>query len=408
MPKQNLTQLSLKSLLKRPGRHNDGGGLYFRVIGKGKAYFVFRYRLAGRERETSLGPYPELGLEEARQKHAALRKQVKVDKIDPLADRRSSKTIQPSGKPTFGQCADARIAAHEGSWRSSKHARQWSSTLTVHAAAIRDVAVDQITTEHVLAVLRPIWNVTPETASRLRARIEVVLASAQVAGHIDPDKPNPARWKGWLDHMLANPKKVGKPRGHHAAMPYTSVPAFMAKLAEIDSIAARALMITILTVGRTSEVLGMTFGEINFDTATWVVPKERMKMGKEHAVPLSDPALAILRAQEAVGRGSNPYVFAGRPMKPLSGMSMSMLLRRMKINATVHGMRSAARSWMADNAVPFELAEACLAHTVGNAVVQAYQRSSMLERRRPIMAAWANYVTGQADDNVVPFKQAAR
>ncbi len=234
----------------------------------------------------------------------------------------------------------------------------------------------------VLKVLEPLWNAVPETASRLRARIEAVLASAQVAGHIDPYRPNPARWKGWLDQMQPNPKKVGKRRGRHAAMPYAELPAFLARLAETHGAAAKALAFTILTAARSGEVLNATWDEINFANAVWSVPASRMKMGKPRAVPLSDAAVAILRAQEAE-RGKNPYVFPGaRPRKPLSIMAMTMTLRRLGRGAiTVHGMRSAARSWMADNGVEFELAEACLAHAVGNAVVQAYQRSSMLERR---------------------------
>ena len=200
--------------------------------------------------------------------------------------------------------------------------------------------------------------------------------------------------------MLPNPKKVGKPRGHHPALPYADVPAFMARLGETPGAASRALQFTILTAARSGETLGMTSDEVDFDTATWVVPASRMKMRKEHAVPLSEQAVAILRAQEAE-RGKNPHIFAGRPQRPLSGMAMSVLLRRMNVDATVHGMRSSARSWMADNAVQFELAEACLAHAVGNAVVQAYQRSSMLERRRPMMDAWASFPSGEADANVV-------
>jgi integrase len=258
-------------------------------------------------------------------------------------------------------------------------------------------------------VLEPIWNTTPETASRLRARIEAVLAAAQVAGHIDPDRPNPARWKGWLDHMLPNPRRIGGvgARGHYAAMPYADVPAFMTLLVEIDTMAARALRFTILTVARSGETLGRTWDEVDFDAATWVVPASRMKMGKEHTVPLSDAAVAILRAQEAE-RDKNSHIFAGRPQRPLSGMAMSVLLRRMKVPATVHGMRSSARSWMADNGVEFELAEACLAHQVGNAVVQAYQRSSMLERRRPIMQAWADFLTDLTAAKVVSIGSRGR
>jgi integrase len=227
---------------------------------------------------------------------------------------------------------------------------------------------NQVEQNAVRRVLEPIWTRTPETASRLRARIEAVLAAAQVAGHIDADKPNPARWKGWLDHMLPNPRKLGE-RGHHPALPYADVPAFMASLSEPSNGptpgAARALMFTILTAARSGEVLNMTWDEVSFDTAVWTIPASRMKMGKEHAVPLSDSALAILRAQEA-GRGNNPFVFPGRPQRPLSAMAMSMLLRRMKVDATVHGMRSSFRMWAADVAhAPFEVAEQCLAHVTG-------------------------------------------
>ena len=196
---------------------------------------------------------------------------------------------------------------------------------------------------------------------------------------------------------LPNPRKVGKPRTHHAAMPYADLPAFMARLGEIDTLAARALMFTILTAARSGEVLKMTFDEINFDTATWSLPASRMKMKREFSVPLSSATLDILRAQEFLHR-SNPFVFPGRPMKPLSAMTMAMTMKRMGAGGafTVHGMRSSFRMWAADVAhAPFEVAEQCLAHVTGSAVVQAYQRSSMLERRRPLMQSWADYVTGK-------------
>src|SRR5208337_3736575 len=197
---------------------------------------------------------------------------------------------------------------------------------TAHAASIRSTPVDQVDANAVRRLLEPIWNKTPETASRLRARIEAVLASAQVAGHIDADRPNPARWKGWLDHMLPNPRKLGE-RGHHAALPYGDVPALMTRLAEVDTTASRALRLTVLTAARSGEVLKMTWDEVSFETATWTVPKERMKMGHEHATPLSDAAIAILRDQHEA-RGKNPHVFPGRPQRPLSAMAMSMLLKR--------------------------------------------------------------------------------
>ena len=229
---------------------------------------------------------------------------------------------------------------------------------------------------------------------------------ARALGHIDADRANPARWRGHLDHLLPPAKKLGV-RGHHAAMPYAELPAFWTRLAEINTTASRALMFTILTCARTSETLHATWDEISFPSATWV-PGARMKMQKPHDGPLSEHALRLI-GDQMTGRGKNPYVFPGRPRQPLSTMAMAMLMRRMGAGAfTVHGFRSAARSWMADTGVEFSLAEAALAHVAGNSVVPAYQRSSMLERRRPLMQSWANFVTGQRDANVIAIKRRAR
>ena len=405
-----LNERSLKALLtKPPGRYPDGDGLHFKVAGEGKAYFTFRFTFKGRERELSIGPYPELSLEAARIKHKRLSADV-AEGIDPAAERKAVKAAiaakaenAPSAAPTFGAIADAYLKAHDAGWKNPKHAQQWAMTLTKYAKPLRNMPVDQVDTAAILSVLRPIWNTTPETASRLRGRIEAVLASAQVDGWIEEGRSNPARWKNWLDHKLAPPKKIGT-RGHHAAMPYKDVPAFMARLAETPGVAARALMLTILCATRTSETLGMTWEEVSFDTAIWSIPASRMKMAKPHDVPLSDAALDILKAQHEA-RGRNPHVFAGRPTQGLSDMALNMLLRRMKVPVTVHGFRSSARSWMADQGVEFSLAEAVLAHAVGNAVVAAYQRSSLLERRRPVMQAWADFVTGYADDNVIELRR---
>ena len=403
-----LNPQGLKGLIERPGRYPDGQGLFFKTLGLGRAYWTYRYRIGGKERETSIGPYPEIGIEQARIKHADLRAMV-LKKIDPVGDKRNAKAAvaAKAAVPTFGQCADQYIAAHESGWKNPKHRQQWAMTLREYCRPIRETSVDQIDAKAVLKVLEPKWRDAPETMSRLRGRIEVVLAAAQVAGWLDPDKPNPARWKNWLDHMLPAPKKIGS-RGHHAAMDYRNLPTFMAKLGQTVGDSSRALAFTILTCARTGEALGATWDEIDFQTATWTIPKERMKMAKPHDVPLSDAAVAILRAQEIRRTDRNDHVFPGRPMRGLSNMAMAMLIRRLGAgDCTVHGMRSAARSWMADNAVPFELAEACLAHQVGNAVVAAYQRSSMLERRRPIMSAWADFVTGKTNDNVVPLRRGA-
>jgi hypothetical protein len=221
MPK--LTQAALRRLIKKTGRHSDGGGLYFRVIGGAKAYFVHRYRVGGRERETSLGPFPELTLAEAREKHAALRKSVVVDRADPLAEKRGAKLVQGATVvPTFGDMADAYVETHEATWRNAKHRYQWRQTLTDYCGPIRGLPVDQIAIADVLAVLKPLWSRAPETASRLRGRIQTVLEAAQALGHIAEDKANPARWKGHLDKLLPKPAKLS--RGHQKAVPYGDVP----------------------------------------------------------------------------------------------------------------------------------------------------------------------------------------
>jgi integrase len=405
-----LTKDDLVKLIDRRGRHGDGGGLYFRAIGERKAYWVYRYRAAGKEREISIGPYPEISLAEARIKHAALRKIVVVDKGDPVAEKRAAKSAVDASapKPTFGECADHHIAAHAASWRSLKSAQAWRMTLTTYCAPIRGLPVDKVDNEAVLACLKPVWSRAPETASRLRGRIEAVLASAQVDGHIHQDRTNPARWKGWLDRKLPNPKKIGD-RGHHAAMPYADLPEFMATLRSAPGVAAKALAFIVLTAARSGEALRMTWDEADLSGATWTIPASRMKARKAHAVPLSDQAMAILRGQMAT-RGKNPHVFPSHlPRQALSNTSLAVVMRRLGANATVHGFRSSSRSWMADTGVAFEVAEACLAHTVGSAVVQAYQRSSMLERRRPVLQAWADHVCGdtaEAADNVVPLRPA--
>ena len=406
MSKLNLQ--GLKGLIEKPDRYPDGQGLFFKTLGQGRAYWTYRYRSGGKERETSLGPYPETTLEQARIKHAELRAMV-LKGIDPVGDRRNAKAaaVAKADVPTFGTMADQYIAAHEAGWRNDKHRYQWDMSLRKYAAPIRNLPVDQIDAKAVLKVLTPIWTATPETASRLRGRIEVILSAAQVAGHIDPDKPNPARWRGWLDHMLPPPKKLGV-RGHHKALPYADVPALMARLAETPGVAAKALMFLILTATRTSETLGAQWNEISFQTETWVIPKERMKMDEEFSVPLSDAALRLL-ADQMGQRGKNPYIFGGRPRAPLSNMSLSMLLRRMGIDATVHGFRTSFRTWCSDiRHVEFEVAESCLSHRVGSAVSRAYARSDMLERRRPIMESWSRYVEGKADANVIALQGRAR
>jgi integrase len=397
-----------------------------RSLGAGKSYWAYRYRspdpaAGGREREVSLGPYPEVSLNEARIRHAELRKQVIVDKLDPSAERRAAReeakaaatlaAPKAKARPTFGAVADQYIRDNEASWKNAVHRAQWRQTLGAPCAAIRDLPVNEVDTAAVLSVLRPIWTKTPETASRLRARIEAVWASAQVDGLIDERQPNPARWKNWLALKLPNPRQVGE-RSGHSAMPYAQLPAFFAKLRTTPGEAAKALALAILTAARTGEVIGMTFPEIDIGKALWTVPASRMKMEREHVVPLSDAALAILKGQVAARGPDQRFVFegpsrAGISAPPLSNMAMTMTLRRLGAGQyTVHGMRSAFRTWCADQGVAFEVAEACLAHS-SNALVAAYQRSQMVERRRPVMAAWSSFVMGEGSAAVLPFARPA-
>jgi integrase len=279
--------------------------------------------------------------------------------------------------------------------------------LVVHLGTIRDMRVDQIGTDDILAVLKPLWTRAPVTGSRLRGRIERVLNAARALGHIDKDRANPARWKSHLDELLPKPKKLA--RGHHAAMPYDQLPEFVKRVRSMQagSTAALAMEFVILTATRSGETLGAQWEEVSFDAATLIIPPGRMKTNEAFSVPLSDRALDILRALEAE-RGRNPFVFAGRPQRPLSNMALAMLLRRMNVDVTAHGFRTSFRTWCSDVAhAEFEVAEQCLSHRVGSAVSRAYNRTSMLERRRPLMQAWADFVTGETGGNVVPFRAAA-
>ena len=412
-----LTNLNERALLQKPGRHRVTGNLFLKVLDFTHAYWVVRYSVGGVSREISLGSAHKVARADATARYFVIMADVKQD-VDPLTRKRNAKAAAFDAKadvPTFGDMADAYLNAHEAGWKNPKHRWQWRQTLTHYCDPIRALPVDQIDAKAVLKVLEPMWNLKPETASRLRGRIEAVLAAAQVKGWINPDKPNPARWKNWLDQTLAAPKKLGKldrksgeqvERGHHAAMPYADVPALMARLAETPGVAAKALQFLILTATRTTETLGATWDEISFPNETWLIPSSRMKMGEAFSVPLSDAALRIV-ADQMGQRGKSVYVFPGLPKKPLSNMSLSMLLRRMGESVTVHGFRTSFRTWCSDIAhVEFEVAESALSHLVGDATSRSYNRTDLLERRRPVMARWANYVEGK--DNVVSIKGRAR
>jgi integrase len=379
--------------LKKPGRHADGGGLYLRVDDSGARRWVFLWerKADGKrmQREAGLGSAQAVTLARAREKAAAFRSML-AEGVDPLAARAAS-TAAREGRRTFGHIAEAFLAAKEHSWRNAKHRAQWRMTLEKYAADLWPRPVDEVDTTAVLATLQPLWQAKPETASRLRGRIEAVLDAARVQGLRSGE--NPARWRGHLDKILPKAKKLA--RGHHRAMPYADVPGFLARLRNRPAIAAIALDYLILTAARSGEVLGAQWREIDFEAKVWTVPAARMKGGREHRVPLARAALTILNNLGECKTGD--FIFPGQRLgQPLSNMALEMVLRRMKVNPTVHGFRSAFRDWCGDHThFPREIAEAALAHVVGDATERAYRRGDALEKRHGLMEAWATFCGDQ-------------
>lgn len=374
----------------KPGRLADGANLYLRIDKTGGKRWVFFYRLNGKQHEAGLGGANYLGLAKAREIAVGMR-ELLAQGIDPLDARRSDRRAA-AAKATFGECADVFLAANEASWRNAKHRAQWRMTLETYAAQLRDVPVAEVSTQDILKVLQPIWQAKAETASRLRGRIEAVLDAARVAGHIPEREPNPARWAGHLEMLLPAPAKLT--RGHHAALAYADVPAFMARLAGQDGMAALALRVLILTAARTGEALGARWNEIDLGAKLWIIPPARMKAAREHRIPLSNPAIRILKS---LGEARTcEFVFIGlKRGRPLSNMALEMLLRRLKVETTVHGFRSAFRDWCGDHTeFPREVAEAALAHVVGDKAEQAYRRGDALEKRRKLMNAWGKFCEG--------------
>ena len=395
-----LHRLSARTVEKvtAPGRYSDGGGLYLFVTARGGRSWVFRYARAGKERDMGLGAVRDVSLARAREKAKVFRETL-ADGLDP-ADIRT-----PNAVPTFGEAADAYLAAMEGSWRNEKHRAQWRSTLDAYCSPLRDLKVDRIETADVLGVLKPIWQDKAETAARVRGRIEAILDAATAHGQRKGD--NPARWRGHLQKLL--PARKTLTRGHHAALPFPEAPAFLADLREREAMAARALEFVILTAARTGEAIGATWREIDLDAALWTVPAARMKAGKEHRVPLSAPALAIMRALQPLASAPTDYVFpAARRGKPLSNMAMAMLIKdRMKRAVTVHGFRSAFRDWAGERTnFPREVAEDALAHVNSDKVEAAYRRGDALEKRRALMEAWAGFLGAEPAGVVVPMARA--
>jgi integrase len=388
--------------VKEPGRHGDGNGLYLSISKDGlRRRWVYLFTRAGKLREMGLGGFPAVSLAAARIERDRWASVLRSGG-DPIGLRKADE-VASRGVPTFGQLADEVIEGKQAEWKNAKHRAQWVMTLENYAAPLRNRLVNEINTDDVLAVLRPLWTKRPETASRLRGRIEHVLDAARAKGY--RHGPNPALWRGHLDKLLPSRSKVEQ--RHHAALPYTKVPQFLAEVRKRDTLAALAIEFTILTAARTGEVLGATWDEVDLENAVWTIPGGRMKSGRTHRVPLSRRAVSILKQVHRIRRSD--FVFRGRKEgQPLSNMSMEMILRRMKVqDATMHGFRSSFRDWVGNETdFPRELAEAALAHVVGDAVEQAYRRGDALERRRELMKAWAIHC--ESREKVVAAPRAAR
>lgn len=400
---REVNKLSARSVatLRRPGRHSDGGGLYLLVDPSGARRWLFLFRWQGKLKEMGLGGTGSVSLLDARERAGEARRLVQAG-TNPIEARRAAEAAKAAAT-TFGAFADQLVKNITPGFRNAKHRAQWNSTLKTYAEPLRAKALDEISTDDVLGVLQPIWLTKAETASRVRGRIERVLDAAKAKGLRSGE--NPARWRGHLDHLL--PKRQKLQRGHHAAMPYGKVPAFVVDdLRKREAVAALALEFLILNANRSGEVLGARWPEIDRKEKVWTVPAERMKAGVEHRIPLTARTLEILNAAEKVR--TSDFVFPGqRRGRPLSSSALEMLLRRMKAGeVTTHGFRSSFRDWVGEEtAFPRDLAEMALAHSVGDATERAYRRGDALEKRRKLMEAWAGFLAGGASDRkVVPMR----
>jgi integrase len=420
MPKVIVNALSPPTVRHAPpGRHADGGGLFLLVKQTGRRSWVYRYKLGGRERDIGLGPAAgsgAVGLADARAAAADLRRKVKAG-IDPLDERVLLESQAQAASQeaeiramTFKSVAETYIGSHEPSWRNAKHRAQWRTTLETYAYPFMgDLPVADVGTSHVMAALEPIWSKKPETASRVRGRIESVLDYAKSREWRSGE--NPARWRGHIANLLPKRTKVAKVE-HHAALPWAEIGTFMAALREREATAANALEFLILTAARTGEVVGARWSEIDAKRKIWTVPPDRMKAGREHRVPLSTVAAGIVDRMKPLRKSESEdgYIFPGGKAKlPLSQMAMLMLLRRMeRPNITVHGFRSTFRDWCAEaTGFPYEMAEIALAHTVGDKVEAAYRRGDMIEKRRRMMDDWAKFCAKSAGEaaNVTPIRR---
>lgn len=394
--------------LKSPGRYPVGGvaGLCLKVTDTGARSWVLRVMIAGKRRDAGLGGYPDVPLALAREKARKAREGIEQG-VDPIAQRAAAASALMAtrgAETTFEQAARKFIESKSAEWKNVKHAAQWTATLETYAyPVVGKLQVRDVTLSHVVKILEPIWTTKTETAVRLRGRIESVLDWATVRGYRHGD--NPARWKGHLDKLLPKPGKVAKVE-HHAALPVDAIGAFLVDLRKREGIAAKALEFGILTAARSGEVRGATWSEIDLDAATWTIPGERMKAGKEHRVPLSDAALEVLRS--LLRFADNDLVFVAPRGGVLSDMTLTAVMRRMKVDAVPHGFRSTFRDWASERTgYPRDVCEMALAHAIGNQVEAAYRRGDLFEKRRRMMADWAAFCnTVQPAGEVVPINRA--
>ena len=391
---REINKLSAEAVSKqtKPGYHFDGGGLYLQVSKSGAKSWIMRYTLAGKPVEMGLGSYQTFTLAEARKRATAQRKLL-ADGINPLETKRNDQLTRRMAEAsiiTFDQAAADYIKSNSPAWRNAKHGDQWRNTIATYASpVIGKLPVSKIETAHVLRILTPIWLEKTETAVRLRGRIEKILDWAKAQKYRTGD--NPAAWRGHLDAgLLPKPSKVADV-GHHAALPWSEIGAFMLALRAMQGSGARAMEVIILTATRTSEVINAKWSEIDLDGKLWTIPKERMKSFKEHRVPLSDAVMSVLMAVKAE-TGGGEYVFAGRKANtPLTNMACLATLKRMdRGDLTVHGFRSTFRDWVSETtSYPRDVAEMALAHTIEDKSEAAYRRGDLIEKRRALMADWA-------------------
>lgn len=402
-----LTALQVRRLTT-PGMHFVGGvpGLALQVLPTGGRTWVLRVQYGGKRRDMGLGGFPEVKLETARDRAREARDMIRRG-MDPIAHQRAARSAlaaQRESAMTFKQCAEAYITAHRSGWKNPKHIQQWQNTLDSYAYPVMgSLVVADVALPHVLKVLEPIWTTKTETASRLRGRIESVLDWAKGRGYRSGD--NPAAWKGNLDAQLPRATKVAKVE-HHDALPVSDMGAFMVRLREATGMGALALEFAILTAARSGEVRGATLDEFDLEAKVWAVRASRMKAGKEHRVPLSDAALSVIERAKPLRTASASNILFKAPMGGmLSDMTLSAILRRMKVPAVPHGFRSTFRDWAAERTnYPREVAEMALAHTISDAVEAAYRRGDLFEKRRRMMDDWAKFLARvERKGEVVPM-----